>query len=278
VVARSAFGDDSGYVSVVPHGRVLAAMHFEGGGSFVQFDLDGSHYRTVPTLVGQFDAGPVWAPDGKHFLYHNYDASLGALELWVADTTGQASRLWPRGTFHSVGFARFSRDGRWLYFSVGATDNTWSIWRSHPDGSGAVQLTTGTPWAQRPDPSPDDSRVAFRTQGGIRVSDLATGQASPWVVNGLEPRWSPTGERIAVMPDGVGPLMIVSADGTNPHPITAANTNFGWQLYDHSFDWSPDGKWLVVSYNYMIQLLQVDTGLLLPLAWSVVAGQPSWQP
>lgn len=279
VVAHSAFGDDSGYVSVVPHGRVIAAMEFEGGGPFVQFDLDGSNYRTVPTLVAPFDAGPVWARDGKHFLYHNYDYSLGGLELWVADTTGQAARLFPRGTFHSVGWARFSADGQWLYFSVLATDNlSWSIWRSHPDGTSPVQLTTGTPWAQRPDPSPDNSRVAFRTATGIRTTDLSTSQPSSWIVPGLEPRWSPTGERIAVMPDGNGPLMLVGADGSNPHAITAANTMFGWQLYDQNFDWSPDGKWLVVSYNYMIQLLQVDTGLLLPLAWSQFAGQPAWEP
>lgn len=183
---------------------------------------------------------------------------------------------------HSTGGC-FSKDGQWLYFSVGATDNSWSIWRSHPDGSNAVQLTTGTPWAQRPDPSPDNSKVAFRTSdsvlgGGIRVTDMSTGQPSPWIVSGLEPRWSPTGERIAVMPDGTGPLMVVAADGSNPHAITGANTNFGWQLYDQNFDWSPDGKWLVVSYNYMIQLLQVDTGLLLPLAWSQIAGQPAWEP
>ena len=60
--------------------------------------------------------------------------------------------------------------------------------------------------------------------------------------------------------------------------ITAANTIFGRTQYDQTFDWSPDGKWLVLSYNSMIQLLQVDTGLLLPLAWSHPAGQPSWEP
>jgi hypothetical protein len=218
-------------VSVVPHGRILAAMHFEGGGPFVQFDLDGSNYREVSTVVASFDASPVWARDGKHFLYHNYDYSLGGLELWVADTTGQTARVFPRGTFHSVGWARFSKDGQWLYFSVSESSNSSSIWRSHSDGSNAVQLTTGTPWAQRPDPSPDNSKVAFRTfdgtlGGGIRITDLSTGQPSPWIVPGLEPLWSPTGERIAVMPDGGGPLMLVSADGSNPHAITAANTKF----------------------------------------------------
>jgi Tol biopolymer transport system component len=226
-------------------------------------------------------AGPVWAPDGKHFLYHDYDPSLGDLTLWVADTTGRQTRLFSPSTFPSVGWARFSRDGQWLYFSVGASSVDWSIWRSRPDGSNPVQLTTGTPWAQRPDPSPDNSRVAFRTSdatlgGGIRITDLSTSQPSPWMVSGLEPRWSPTGERIAVI--GGGPLMLVSADGSDPHAIGPTNTIFGQYAYDQTFDWSPDGKWLVVSHDNMIELLQVDTGLLLPLAWSQAAGQPAWGP
>jgi hypothetical protein len=34
----------------------------------------------------------------------------------------------------------------------------------------------------------------------------------------------------------------------------------------------------VMNHNDHLELLQVDTGLLLPLAWSGIIGQPAWQP
>jgi WD40-like Beta Propeller Repeat len=290
VVVRGAFGHDTGYISVVPHGQALGAMHFEGGGPFVIFELDGSRLFTVPTLRGDFDAAPAWSPDGRRFVYSTYRSSGGTIgELFVADTTGQARRLLPSGTFRHAAYARHSRDGTWIYFSGQLPDLSWSVWRVHPDGSGMERIGTdmgGSTVNWRPDASPDGTRLVFTSLGSIdppgngwviRTAELASHQTSPWLVGGLTARWSPTGERIAIMPDANGAVRVVNADGTNSRAVTTGG-GFGGQLYMQAFDWSPDGQWLIMNHDYMITLLQVDTGLFLPLAWAGVIGQPSWRP
>lgn len=287
VIVRGAFGQDTGYISVVPHGQALGAMHFEGGGPFVIFELDGSRVFTVPSLHGTFDAAPAWSPDGKHFVYSTYRSSGGTIgELFVADSTGQTSRLLPSGTFRHVADARYSRDGTWIYFSGQLADLSWSVWRVRPDGNGMERVAAnvggwGVNW--RPDPSPDGTQLVFTSldsAGGsvIRTMQLASSQASSWRVSGGTGRWSPTGERIAVMPDENGAVRVVNADGTNSRVVATEDGRFGWQVYMRPFDWSPDGQWLILNHDFMIKLLHVDTGLLLPLAWAGVIGQPTWRP
>lgn len=289
VVVRGAFGDDTCHVSVVPHGRVLGVMHYDGGGPFVLFDLDGSRFTRVPSLTAGFDAAPAWSPDGTRFVYSTFSLTQqSGGELLVADSTGSALPLFPAGTFRNAAYPRYSRDGEWIYFSAQLEDAVFTLWRVHPDGSGVEQLgddlgETGLAW--RPDPSPDGTQLAFTTTAAeamgttwaVHALLLSSTQASAWSLPGLTARWAPAGDRIAVMPDGDGPILVASADGTNSQEVTAGDALFGWQSYSQPFDWSPDGRWLVVNHEYMIKLLQVDTGLLLPLAWSSVVGQPTWQ-
>lgn len=86
VIVRGSLGADTGYVSVVPRGRALGAMHYEGGGPFVLFELDGSRLYTVPTLRGGFDAAPAASPDGIHFAYANARSPTDLTKtLFVAD-------------------------------------------------------------------------------------------------------------------------------------------------------------------------------------------------
>jgi hypothetical protein len=287
VLVRGAFGEDTGYVSVVPHGQALGVLNYVDGGPFVLFELDGSRYSTIPELAVGFDAAPAWSPDGQHFAYSTFSLTreTGG-ELFLTDSTGNAARLFPAGTFRNAAYPRYSRDGNWIYFSAQLQDGVFALWRVHPDGQGAEKLGTdlgggGVDW--RPDPSPDGSRLVFTTATntevtwGVRVVDLSSTQTSAWSAPGLTARWSPTGERIAVVSDRSGPLVLVQADGSSSREVTLGAALPGWQANGEPFDWSPDGQWLVLSHNYRIELLQVDTGLLLPLAWSSVLGQPTWR-
>lgn len=111
-------------------------------------------------------------------------------------------------------FPRYSRDGVWIYFSGYLADGSWTIWRVHPDGSSLERVPINYTGPQtRPDPSPDGTRLAIVTGSAARTVDLPQGATSSWMVTGITARWSPTGERLAVMPNGQGPIMVVSADG-----------------------------------------------------------------
>ena len=284
VVVSSAFGVDTTRLSVVPHGRLIGVYNYAGGGPLAIVNTDGSEYRGVPGLKEDVSASPHWAPDGKRFVFTSFVLSRDSGgELFLADSTGATTRLLPAGTFRNSADPRYSSDGAWIYFSGQNNDRLWSLWRIHPDGTGAQQLGNNLGGANvdwRPSPSPDQSRVAFTTQGsnvqdnwGIRVATLPAGPASSWIVPGITARWSPDGDRLAVMPDGPLEIKIIDPDGVILKTIPLAAK----ELHEHAFDWSPDGKWLVFSYDDRLHLLEVDTGLLLPLEWSKAMTAPSWR-
>lgn len=287
VLVKSALGEDTGYVSVVPHGRLLGQLAYGNGGPFVMFDLDGSKYWEVPSIVLGRPSAPSWSPDGSHFVYSTYDASrVSGGELFVADSTGRNTRLFPEGTFRNAAFPRYSKDGQWIYFSGQGEDAVFALWRVRPDGSDGEQLGTdlgggGVDW--RSDPSPDGSELLFTTAGPpgpggwvVRTFDVSSREVSAWYVPGLSARWAPSGARIAVVPDGGAYIALANADGSDYQQLSLSTPVT--EGIDPTFDWSPDGEWLVVAHGGHMELIQVATGLRLPLGWSRVLDQPAWQP
>lgn len=284
VLVKNALGEDTGYVSVVPHGRLLGQMSYANGGPFVMFDLDGSHYWEVPSIELLPPSAPSWSPDRTHFVYSTYNSSSeSGGELFVADSTGQNTRLFPEGTFRNAAFPRYSKDGQWIYFSGQWQDAVFTLWRVRPDGSDGEQLGTdfggsGVDW--RSDPSPDGSKLLFTTAGSVdwivRTFDLSSGDVSTWNVTGLSARWAPSGERMAIVPDGGAYVAVANADGTDYQRLSLSTPVT--EGIDPTFDWSPDGQWLAVAHGGHMELIQVATGLRLPLGWSYVLDQPAWQP
>jgi Tol biopolymer transport system component len=178
-------------------------------------------------------------------------------------------------------WAHYSADGQWVYFS-GATTTTYWLYRVHPDGTGLTMLGTNPgDGSQRwkPSPSPDGTKLAFTDGASVAVLDLATLTSSTWSVPGFTPRWSPTGSPIAIMPAYPNQqVTAVNPDGTNDHVISPPNEYYGTQEYEQAFDWSPDGQWLILRNDnkYQLEVVQVATGLELPLAWGFAVGGPAW--
>ena len=53
----------------------------------------------------------------------------------------------------------------------------------------------------------------------------------------------------------------------------------GPELYlSNAVSWSPDGQWLVYHTHDRLALVQVATGLKLPLANTIGWSDPTWQP
>ncbi len=169
----------------------------------------------------------------------------------------------------------YSPDGVYVYFS-GATTGNFSLWRAHADGSDPHLLyvdPSGLAW--RESPSPDGTRVAI-TAGNppvIRVYTLASATASTWSVPGHTPRWSPAGETIAFTTQYGGPISVVNSDGTGVRQVSQPRRSYT----ETSLTWSNDGAW-VVARGQVLELINVASGLTLPLAYTASLIEPAWKP
>jgi Tol biopolymer transport system component/DNA-binding winged helix-turn-helix (wHTH) protein len=177
-------------------------------------------------------------PDGKRVFFAagqqrlelvRYDARHGEFAQFLSEVQGR--------------WVSFSKDGQWIAY-VTAPDDI--LWRSRPDGSQRLQLTSPSMHASQPRWSPDGTRIVFG--GG------PAGHAS----------------RVYVVP---------SAGGA-PEPLTDAPP------IDGDADWSADGNSLVfarhlpagVSGQPGLYLMEWKTRKTTFLAGSETLAQPAWSP
>jgi Tol biopolymer transport system component len=267
IVAVGPLGTDTGEVSVVPPGRFLMST---GDYSFTisAVDADGSNETPLASgTVGgndQFGPDPAWIPGTSTVVYTSL---VGNIEtLYTAGADGVAKPFFPSPaplTGHQWEPTP-SADGKWVYFS--AYDSRCSsfdpcVWRARIDGS-APELVVTTP-SRNPAPSPDGTRVAYMANANstIRVLELATRSTLPWSVPGTFPTWSPDGTQIAFR-NYNGTVGLIAPDGTGQRLVSPEFTS-------GVLGWSPDGKWLLVQQDQVSALMNVATGLTLPLRYAM---------
>jgi hypothetical protein len=259
---------DSTRVMVVPHGTLAAVTGYRGSGIAV-FDLDGSNRTTVP-VTAQVN-GMDWAPDGTHLVV-SLGETLGPRKLFTITPAGAQAQLFAGSALTDAMRPVFSHDGRWMYF-VGATAaGQGQIWRAHADGSGLERVGTGLELAKSVGPSPDGSRVAYSRAtfaDPLQILTVSTGAVTSLslVTEGI--RWSPTTDRFALRQIG-GPAT-VGLDGTGLRTYTE------YMGFDDPYaPWSPDGSWIVCNSG-PLELIQVDTGLRIPLPYAGGYTQAAWK-
>ncbi|HEU4648377.1 MAG TPA: hypothetical protein VFS33_04910 [Gemmatimonadales bacterium] len=278
VVVHAGDFTDTTKVSVVPRG--MLAAHRATDNALVLFNLDGSGVTSL-TTIGHRDGGAaVWAPSGDRLALGTV-VGLG-LQIFTVPIGGAVQPLvQPVDDFESQAWPHYSWDGQWIYFSGTARSGPTSLWRAKSDGTGAERLwpdpinpCCGLVW--RPSPSPDGSRLAYVEGYGaeIRVLDIATRTPSSWSVPGQIPRWSPTRDLIAFVAPYGGALSIMDGNGNNVRRVSAP----GQIYWEGLFSWSPDGAWLAARSLTSIELLNIDTGLVIPLGYTTALDSPSWRP
>jgi hypothetical protein len=282
-VGRASFVGASGALSssaaasVVPEGTIAASSEL----SVIKTNLDGSGYRAVASSQDVWnDLWPYWSPDRVHIVLR---LGFNTLSLWVSDTMGGIRRLIPADSQPGQLIAgQYSRDGTWIYFHSNDCNVNSRIRRIHPDGSGIELLSlepdrcfgTYDAW---PSPSPDGTRLAYAdlTGGGsvIRTLDIATGLITPLDVPGQRPRWAPVGDWIAYVDSGR--VKIMHSDGSGQQSVSP-----GGRQYEPSVDWSPDAAWIVAraTDTSRLELINVQSGTTLPLAFTAALNEPSWRP
>ena len=275
ILARSGTKTGTCFVSVVPRGQVAAQQYGLNAtpvGIFLM-ELDGSA-RTQ--LAGPLEYAYVsgqgfgWSPDGRELAIARGDSvdlvSPGSAERRLVKTNGPVL----------LG-ARFSRDGQWIYFAQANGGSS----RVRPDGSALELIGVGQDF--RPSPSPDGGSVAYvssRSPCGIdnciRVLDLSTRTERSYggrgyLGRGTNVAWSPTGDLIAYATSTL--VAVVRPDGTGLRTLDANPSFVSW------LDWSPDGKWLVVSSGVGPPLLfDVQTGEPMPVSSLAGYGAVAWRP
>ncbi len=272
VVVRAVGVLDTALVTVVPAG-ILAAGRSDG---LYVFNTDGSELRR---LVSGPAGNPKWSPGGTHVVFDQ----IWPGRLHIADLAGAAGPLAAPLGLGAELFPQWTRDGQWVYFS-GYGDGV-NLWRVRSDGSAGARVPINrTENSGNPSPSPDGSRIAYvNIVGGgndyLRMLDVATGNVTVLDIPGHSPHWSPSGVWIAYLDfrgNAHGPIRIMRPDGSDQRPITDPVT----QRYSFGFDWSPDEAWLVAAnvFTGRIEIVNVETGMTLPLAFTGGMTSPSWKP
>lgn len=299
IVGVSGVWRDTAWLSVVPPGAVAAVLPHVSSDTqrVVFFNLDGSAFRSFDVSYWA-RPHPDWSPSGDVIVLEDGGPFPGnAPHLVLGDPSGQRQRVVP----DSAGLSwesdpRFSADGAWIYFTGGTASIRSAIWRIHRDGTGLerVSSVTDTYYGDyQPSPSPDGSHVAYtrnavccydllvyvldRTTGTIDSLQHPDGTPTP----GYMPRFSPVANVIAYSAHKASEpqqyasnIWLINPDGSNPRPATDTSL-----VYLPEIDWSPDGRWLIAySYNEpLLHLIDTQTGLVLPLAFTKYLRQPTWR-
>jgi len=127
-------------------------------------DADGTRAAQLTSMTGNITGTPRWSADGKQI---SFDSNTGSdWQIYVMDADGGKPKPLTNDKANNF-VASWSRDGRWVYFTKGNSDE--QIWKVSPQGGAAVQLTRhGGSGAVE---SPDGKALFFiKALGGNRSS------------------------------------------------------------------------------------------------------------
>ncbi len=221
-----------------PDGKQIAFISDrDGADNLWLMDLDGDRPIQVSKEDFRLVHNPVWEPGGsfiavrKHFTKRR---SLGAGEIWLYHVGGgKGVRMVEKlSDQKDINDPAFSPDGRYLYFSLDATEGErfeynrdsnqeiYAIRRLERDTGLIDTYVSGPGGAVRPLPSPDGNRLAFIKRVGYRttlfVKAIDSGIETPlldsldrdnqeiWAIHGLYPgmAWTPDSQTIVFWSGG----------------------------------------------------------------------------
>ena len=216
-------------------------------------------------------------PDGKRVFFAagqerrelvRYDARHGQSAQFLSGVQGR--------------WVSFSKDGQWIAYVTAPGD---ILWRSRPDGSQRLQLTSPSMHASQPRWSPDGTQIVF---GGGPVGHASRVYVVPSAGGAPEPvtdaplidgdaSWSADGNSLVfarrLLPGASGQPGLYSMDRKTKKATLLAGSETLAQPA-----WSPDGRYIAATNRAgtQILLLNLDTRQWTPLASGDGLGAPFW--
>lgn len=77
----------------------------------------------------------------------------------------------------------------------------------------------------------------------------------------FQPKFSPDGKEVAFLENRTA-LKVINIESKKVREITNGKQNSSYSDGDIDFDWSPDGKWLVLDYNPSVRFPHTDIGIV----------------
>lgn len=215
-----------------PDGKSLAYTSDKGGGlpQIWVRDLATGKDRQITHSANQ-PLGAAWSPDGQRIAFLDTDGRWGVAGLAVADVaSGAITRLQP--SLPQPGKPTWSPDGRYVAvalskpYSSSFREGNNQIWMVPADGKGAPF------WR-------DADKASLDTRGGGG------------------PVWSPDGQKMAAIQDGVLKIWPVAPDATalgTPRAYTSE--------ISHYPTWSGDAKSVLFQAADKLKIVNVETGVI----------------
>jgi Tol biopolymer transport system component/imidazolonepropionase-like amidohydrolase len=216
-----------------PDGKFLAYSSDKGGGlpQLWVRDLASGQDRQITNIDTQ-PLGAAWSPDGKRIAFLDVDGRWGVAGLEVVDVaSGVVTRLQP--SLAQPGKPTWSPDGRYVAvglskaFSASFREGRNQIWVVPSDGKGAPFWRDADPLA------------SLDTRGGGG------------------PVWSPNGQKLAAVQDGVLKIWPVAGDATRLGPMRAYTSEITYYP-----TWSGDSRSILYQAADKLKILDVDSGAI----------------
>ncbi len=209
------------------------------------------------THEGEENLYPVWLPDGERVVYSS--KRNGIHQICVAWLKGRKPVQLTFGPENLTPWD-VSADGRRIFYVSSKDEANLFL---HDLASGTErQISANLLLNLFPNFAPDGQAIAFQqvdqgvnfSSGALLAIELSgAGKTTRLVVNGFDPRWSPTGERVAFLRHSGKSfsLWTVRRDGADERQLVESNVvpgSFTQQTYNwtqpQQFSWSPDGRQL----------------------------------
>jgi eukaryotic-like serine/threonine-protein kinase len=238
-------------VCYAPDGRIVYSSQAIANWDIWSMNADGSGQQQLTADAG-VNAHSLVSPDGRYIVFVSNRA--GVFNIWRMDSNGgNPLRLTIGG---GEKFPYFSPDGKWVvYNSVSPEESLYSLWKVPIEGGEPVQLTDR--YCERPAISPDGKRIACfhrdefaGNEYRIVILPFAGGppERTFTIPQEIVPlpfvRWSSDGQALTYTAarDGISNIWSQPLDGGKAKQVTDFKAEGRLR-----FDWSRDGKQLVLS-------------------------------